>query len=241
MRKLSEAARAKNERVEAALKDYRNKLFKSIKAAAKAHDVPESTLRDRVKGAKLRAEANEEKQLLWGGEEKALVQWILDTSKNGYPPRKGHVRQMAETIRQRRVAKINEASMILVEYPPIGEEWVDRFIQRHPSLKIEFARRIDASRMRETTADVILRWLNRFRKIVDEYQVDPRNIYNMDESVFAIGSTQAACVIIDAWIRSQFQAQPGRQEWVTVLECIWGDGSVIDSLVIFRGANLNTE
>src|SRR2546421_7603018 len=135
MRKLSEVARAKNDRVEAALKDYWNKLYKSVNAAAKAHNIPESTLCDRVKGGKSRAKANEEKQILWGGEEKALVKWILDTSQNRYPPRKCPVRQMAETIRQRRVSKINDASMILVEYPSIGDEWVDRFIQRHPSLK----------------------------------------------------------------------------------------------------------
>lgn len=45
----------------------------------------------------------------------------------------------------------------------------------------------------------------------------------------------------NAQIHSQFQAQPGRQEWVTMVECICGDGSVIDPLVIFHRTNLNTE
>jgi len=241
MRKLSETAQAKNDRVEDALKDYRNKVYKSIRAAAKAHDVPEATLRDRAKGGKSRAEANEAKQILAAGEEKALVQWILEVSEHGYPPRKGQVRQMAEDVRQRRLAKINDASMILVEYPSIGDEWVDRFIRRHPCLKTTFARRIDASRMKEITADAILLWLNETWETIEKFRINPQNIYNMDESGFAIGSSQGACVIINAQLRSQFQAQPGRQEWVTVLECIGGDGSVIDPLVIFRGTNLNTE
>ena len=80
---------------------------------------------------------------------------------------------MAEDIRQQRVAKINDASMILVEYPPIGQQWVDRFIRRHPSLKTAFAQRIDASRMKETTADAILRWLNTTRQTIEKYQVHP--------------------------------------------------------------------
>ena len=63
----------------------------------------------------------------------------------------------------------------------------------------------------------------------------------MDESGFAIGSTPGACIIIDSQIRSQFQARPGRQEWVTVIECICGDGTILPPLVIFKGANLNTE
>ena len=63
----------------------------------------------------------------------------------------------------------------------------------------------------------------------------------MDESGFAIGSTLGACIIIDSQIRSQFQARPGQQEWVTVIECICGDGTILPPLVIFKGANLNTE
>jgi Tc5 transposase DNA-binding domain len=241
MRKRSEEAQAKNNRVEVALKDYRNKVYKSVNATAKAHNVPVRTLQERVNGSKSRAEANKKKQILSAAEEKALVKWILEVSEHGYPPRKSQLREMAEDIRQQRVSKINDASIILVEYPPIGREWTDCFIQRHPCLTTAFARRIDASRVKETTADAILHWLNTTRQTIEEYQVHSQNIYNMDESGFAIGSNMAACVIINSQIRSQFQAQPGRQEWVTVVECICGDGSVIDPLVIFRGTNLNTE
>ena len=95
--------------------------------------------------------------------------------------------------------------------------------------------------MKETTVDAILWWLNTTRQTIEEDRVNPQNIYNMDESGFAIGSNLGACVIVNAQIRSQFQAQPGRQEWVTVVECICGDGSVLDPLVIFRGKNFNTE
>ena len=91
MRKRSVEARAKNDRVEDALKDYRNKKYKSVNAAAIAHNVPVATLRDRVKGGKSRAEANEAKQILSAAEEKALVKWILEVSQNGYPPRKSQL------------------------------------------------------------------------------------------------------------------------------------------------------
>jgi hypothetical protein len=148
---------------------------------------------------------------------------------------------MAEEIRRQHVSKINDALITLVEYPPIGDEWVDRFIQRHDSLQTAFARRIEASRVRETTVDAIMRWLNEVMDTIQKYEVEKRNIYNMDESGFAIGTTQGACVVIDSRIRSQFQARPGRQEWVTVIECICGDGSMIDPLVIFRGGKLSTE
>jgi hypothetical protein len=95
--------------------------------------------------------------------------------------------------------------------------------------------------MKEMTPDAILQWLNITCQTIEEYQVDPKNIYNIDESGLAIGSTQGAYVIIDAGSQSAFQAQPGQQEWVTVVEYIYGNGSVIDPLVIFRGTNLNIE
>ena len=125
MRKRSEKARAKNERVEAVLKEYHEKKFESVAAAAEAHEVPESTLQARVKGRKSRAEAKEEMQLLAKAEEDTLVQWILDVSKAGYPPRKPQVWEMAEQIRYECVSKINDVSITLIEYPPIEDQWVD--------------------------------------------------------------------------------------------------------------------
>ena len=64
-------------------------------------------------------------------------------------------------------------------------------------------------------------------------------MYNMDESGFSIGTTQAGRIIINSKIRSRLQAQPGRQEWVTVIECICADGTMVSPLVIFKGENLS--
>lgn len=63
----------------------------------------------------------------------------------------------------------------------------------------------------------------------------------MDESGFAIGEKEAGKVIINAEVRQKFQAKPGRQEWVTVVECICADGTVVPPLVIFKAENLSTQ
>jgi len=44
--------------------------------------------------------------------------------------------------------------------------------------------------------------------------------------------------VVDSRLRKKFQAQPGRQEWITVVECICIDGTTIPPLVIFKGENL---
>jgi len=43
---------------------------------------------------------------------------------------------------------------------------------------------------------------------------------------------------VDSQLRRKYQAEPGRQEWVTAVECISADGHVITPLIIFKGENL---
>jgi hypothetical protein len=92
MRKRSENAATNDERMEAALEDLRKKVYRSVSEAAKAHGVAERTLRARKNGRNSRAQANEAKQLLSRAEEKALVEWIHEVSKGGYPPHNTSVR-----------------------------------------------------------------------------------------------------------------------------------------------------
>ena len=63
----------------------------------------------------------------------------------------------------------------------------------------------------------------------------------MDESGFSIGTIEAMHVIINSKIQQNYQAQPGRQEWVTSIECICADGTAIPPLIVFRGENLSTQ
>ena len=37
---------------------------------------------------------------------------------------------------------------------------------------------------------------------------------------FSIGTGQRSYVVVDATLRKKYQAEPGRQEWVTAVECI---------------------
>ena len=82
-------------------------------------------------------------------------------------------------------------------------------------------------------------WFDELRRVIDEHNISPSNIYNMDESGFSIGEIEASRRIIDARIRQQYQAKPGRQEWVSSVECICADGTSIPPLIIFKAENLS--
>ena len=49
-----------------------------------------------------------------------------------------------------------------------------------------------------------------------------------------------AYVICSAAEKKVYQAEAGRIKWVTVIECICGDGSTISPLVIFKGKSVQT-
>jgi hypothetical protein len=57
---------------------------------------------------------------------------------------------------------------------------------------------------------------------------------------YSIGTMQGANVIVDRSLSTTYEAQLGRQEWVTVIECISATGEKIPPLVIFKGKNLLT-
>lgn len=54
----------------------------------------------------------------------------------------------------------------------------------------------------------------------------------------SIGTANGAQVVIDDSVQTAYEAQPGRQEWVTTIECISATGSKIPPLIIFKGKNL---
>ena len=125
--------------------------------------------------------------------------------------------------------------MELVNYAPLGQRWVRHFLNRHPQLKSVTASSIDQNCTKDTSVDVLKKWFGAFEDAMKRFNVKPQNVYNMDESGFAIGTIEATHVIINAETHQQYQANPGRQEWVSVIECISADGTEIPLLVIFKG------
>lgn len=165
-----------------------------------------------VNGRKIRTKGHEKLQLLSAEEEKELVRWITRLTNQSYPPKPYTVREMAEAIRTRRVIGINDPSITRVSYPPIGKQWVSRFMQHHPNLDSIIAETIEAARIKETSSEVLQKWFNEIKSIIDEFDIQPQDIHNMDETGNSIGSINSTRVIVDKSQKSFYSTQPGRQE-----------------------------
>jgi len=110
-RKRSQKAPQMRASIQTAVKAFKSGKYKSVYATAKALGVGETTLRARVNGRGTHVESNEANQLLIKAEETILAKRCTELTKNGFPPRKKTIEEMAtEIIRRRGRRKSNDAT-----------------------------------------------------------------------------------------------------------------------------------
>ena len=152
----------------------------------------------------------------------------------GKPLLPATLRQMGNGIMKRCVKGVNEEGSVLVEYEPMGKKWPERFMKRQSKLQTEWAEKIELVRS-EVTVESLEEFFVELRYIVQEFNIQEEDIYNMNETGFNIGDYKTWHVVVDTSVQFRYQAQPGRQEWVTAVECICADGFSVPPLIIFTG------
>src|SRR5436190_19676846 len=86
-----------------------------------------------------------------------------------------------------------------------------------------------------------MHWFNEFKRVIEEENIQLEDIYNMDKTGFALGTLAKTYVIVNKTYGTRYQASPGRQEWLTIIECICADGTAISPFVIFTGKTLSQD
>jgi hypothetical protein len=118
-------------------------LYKSSYAAAKALGLNKNTVLKRVSGGSTRSQARQQQQKLSYAQENVLLKWIKELTISGYSPGHRLLKEIAEDIRANRSRDLDDASPLLFEFHPhlpLGQDWVPRFIKRHPHLTIAIGR-----------------------------------------------------------------------------------------------------
>ena len=69
----------------------------------------------------------------------------------------------------------------------VGIHWVDRFVQRHPDELISrWTTGIDNSRHKADSGRTYSLYFDLLREKIEQYHVEPRHTYNMDEKGFML-------------------------------------------------------
>ena len=116
----------------------------------------------------------------------------------------------------------------------LGISWMEGFLRRHPYLKTQRARVVDADRIHCATEATIRPWFNLFQ-IPEVKAILPENRWNKDEAGIMEGRGENGLVVGTADHKALQKKQPGGRTWTLFIECISATGRFLPPLVIFRG------
>ncbi len=191
-------------------------------AASLLYRVNYDTLRCRLNGRQSRQSGLANGRKLDDTEEQTLTEYILDLSGRVFPPRKWMVQDSAKMLIRLRGGT------------EVGKNWVDRYIERTPTVKLAQSKKYDYQRAKREDPKVIGEHFGLLQDIKAKYGIQDEDAYNMDEVGFLRGDIGSAKVVTAA-DGPRYHIQPGDRDWMTVIECIGAANQNVPAMVIAKG------
>jgi hypothetical protein len=124
----------------------------------------------------------------------------------------------------------------------VSEAWVTRFINRNSlDLISHWATGMDQTRHAADSGIKYKRYFDLLHDKLEQYNMEPRQIYNMDEKGFMIGITARTKHVFSRAAykrkRGRESLQDGSREWVTLLVCCCADGTALSPGLLFCSQN----
>jgi hypothetical protein len=172
-----------------ALSDIKDGRISSLRAAAKLYEIPFSTLQARADGRTARVDKRPNRYKLTQLEEDSLVEWIISMDSRGAAPRPSTVRDMANILLAARGTT-----------PPstVGVNWASTFVKRRDELRSRFSVRYDYQRALNEDPKALRAWFATVQSVIDENGIQAEDIYNFDETGFAMGLVSSQKVVTRA-------------------------------------------
>jgi hypothetical protein len=198
--------------------------IKTVRAAARAFDVPRTTLRDRRAGRPARRDCEPKSKKLTQREEEVIVSYILDLDQRGFAPTYEAVRDMADKLLAARGAG------------QVGVHWPRNFVKRTDSLTTRFNRAYDRQRALCEDPALIRPWFELVEQTKAKYGICDDDVYNFDEAGFMMGKITTQLVVTGSERRGRPKSiQPGNREWVTAIAAINAAGWSVPPFIILAG------
>jgi hypothetical protein len=158
-------------------------------------------------------------------EEQSIEKWLLDMDTRGAAFTLPMVSEMAFTPSCPK--KIPST---------VGRDWASHFVGRHPNLSTRLSRKYDYQRALSQDSRTIKPWFDLVQNTVEKWGITSDDIFNFDESGFAMGVGTTQRIITSAeYHGKRTLLQAGNRKWETLIECIRADGSVHPPLFVFKG------
>jgi hypothetical protein len=194
---------------------------------ARRHSVDRNTLsrnHRKVQSSRTTKRINQQKLNLQ--QEQELIQYIKTLTERHTPPTREMIQNFASTIAKEAVS----------------ESWVTRFINRHSiHLISQWTTGMDSNRHKADSEEKYRLYFSLLHCKIDQYHIEPRHTYNIDEKGFLIGILSRSKRVFSRrmWEKKEVRAslQDGNRAWITLLACICADGSALPPSLIYDAAN----
>ncbi len=225
-----------NDPAPAALDRFGHSAENSYGAISDRSGIPLSTLWHRDHGRVSIKQRAANQQYLTPEEEKALVDYLLRMSRNGYPLPIEFARNLAHVISLQRASKFHVYPVERDDLRPPGKNWPQAFHKRHSVLKPMRLKALDWKRHDHHIYEKVVDWFSVIEKELAGTAVLTENICNMDGTGVLLSVLNALKVLVSRSDLRNYRGTGIKRTLITAIECISADGRCLPPLVIWPAA-----
>ena len=134
---------------------------RSLRDVVNKFHIDHTTLSQHYKGGISMSSFNSLKQKLTVVEEKVLVAFALGCTDRGLPITHAQLAGYANQLLEKRIGP---------DYVPVGQNWTDRFIERHhKTMQTHWSHPLDSQHARALNHEVVKHWFS----LVEQYIIKP--------------------------------------------------------------------
>ncbi|EEA22190.1 pogo transposable element, putative [Talaromyces marneffei ATCC 18224] len=203
----------------------------NISLVARTYGVNQSNLSKRFRGVTGSKEAQYNNQRLLSKEQsRTLIKWINQLTERGLPPTNSMLENFAREISGKEP----------------GKNWASRWLKAHSDKVISrYSKGLDSDRKKADSAYKYTLYFELIGRKIEQYNLTPDQIYNMDEKGFMLGvSTKERRI----FTRRKYEQggykqhlQDGNREWITTIGCICANGTAISPALIYMAKSGNLQ
>lgn len=205
----------------------------SIRSIALRHELPRSTVQDRINGVPSRYDAAAPQNLLTKAESQTLITLLHTSADRGFPDTLAQARvRIIQLVR----AKKNNPTY------EIGAGFVQRWLNRYAGqLTRYWSTSLETVRANALNPETVAHWFTLLQSTIDQFNIPDHLKFFFDETNSPFGRAPKVKVIGRPGQRKQYQQRDGNRETATLIVLAGSGGQSYPPTVIFRGKNLSRE
>lgn len=103
-------------------------------------------------------------------------------------------------------------------------------------MSVRWTHALEICRAKALNPTAVHEYFTLLTETINKYDINWKNIYNMDEKGIQLGIGGKARVLVDRDQKNVQKIESGNRDLVTIIECICADGTALHPSFVFEGA-----